>query len=102
MDANTGFRAVYARARELAGDAWAEKAIAEAMTATSSDDAGAAKVRYDALRWYAAKVAPKVYGDRVINEHIIDDLREKPVHELRRELAQLEADPPDTNPPGTP
>ena len=58
-----GFSAMFARAREDCGDTMAEAAVAVAMTATP-ETAQAVRVKYDALRWYASKLGPKVYGDR--------------------------------------
>ena len=57
------FSAMFARAREDCGDTMAEAAVAVAMTATP-ETAQAVRVKYDALRWYASKLGPKVYGDR--------------------------------------
>ena len=58
------FSAMFARAREDAGDTLAEAAVAVAMTATP-ETAQAVRVKYDALRWYASKLGPKVYGDKL-------------------------------------
>jgi hypothetical protein len=65
--AHPEFQASFARAREDAGDVWAERALQAALTATP-ETAQAARVRFDALRWYASKLAPRVYGDRL--EHV--------------------------------
>jgi hypothetical protein len=62
--AHPEFGALYAHAREEAGHAWAERAVAMAMTADPTT-AAAIRVKYDALRWYASKLAPKVYGDKL-------------------------------------
>ena len=62
--AHPEFQNKYARAREDAADVWAERAVAMAMTATP-ETAQAVRVKYDAIRWYASKLAPKVYGDKV-------------------------------------
>jgi hypothetical protein len=58
------FSAMFARAREDAGDTLAEAAVAVAMTATP-ETAQAVRVKYDALRWYASKLGPKTYGDKL-------------------------------------
>jgi Bacteriophage Sf6, terminase small subunit-like len=78
---NGEFRDQYARARELMGDSLAEEVIAIA-----DDDAGdvisdgkggqtldwqnvqRSRLRVDARKWFASKVAPKRYGDRVMQE----------------------------------
>ncbi len=75
------FRDQYARARELMGDSLAEEVIAIA-----DDDAGDAmsdgkggqtidwqnvqrsRLRVDARKWFASKVAPRKYGERVVQE----------------------------------
>jgi hypothetical protein len=62
--AHPEFAAMYARARETAGDVWAERAVAVAMTADPVT-AAAVRVKYDAIRWFASKLAPKVYGDKL-------------------------------------
>lgn len=63
------FSAMFARAREDCSDTMAEAAVAVAMTATS-ETAQAVRVKYDALRWYASKLGPKIYGDKV--QHVGD------------------------------
>jgi hypothetical protein len=71
-DAHPEFRLSYARAREDAGDAWAERALAAAMKADPVT-AAAARVKFDALRWYASKLAPKVYGDKLQHANAAGD-----------------------------
>ncbi len=56
------FRDNYARAREIQGDYQAGKGLAEALTAT---DAGLGRLKWDARRWHASKLAPKKYGDKI-------------------------------------
>jgi hypothetical protein len=60
-----GFHAMYTRARTIQAHNMAERALAEAMSARGNEDATAARLRFDALRWYAGKLLPKVYGERV-------------------------------------
>ncbi len=60
------FRQNYARAKELQGQVHADKATREALTAT---DAGLGRLRWDARRWQASKLAPKQYGERTQMEH---------------------------------
>jgi hypothetical protein len=60
-----GFHAMYKRAREVQAHNLAERAIAEAFSARGNEDTQAARLRFDALRWYAGKLLPKVYGERV-------------------------------------
>jgi hypothetical protein len=58
------FQTMFATARIDAGDVWADRAVAVAMTADPVT-AAAVRVKYDAVRWYASKLAPKIYGDRL-------------------------------------
>ncbi len=62
------FRSMYARAREASGDALAERALSVAMAAKNKDQAAAARVQADNLRWLASKRAPKNYGDKTMVE----------------------------------
>lgn len=54
----------YTRARELASDIF-ETDIIEAALAASPETAAADRVKIDALKWVAARRAPKKYGDRL-------------------------------------
>lgn len=63
------FSEQYARAREIQGHVLADKAVDEAMMATCKETAQAANVRFQALKWKAGKLAPKVYGDKQQIEH---------------------------------
>jgi hypothetical protein len=65
MDDRGGLHAMYRRAREVQAHNLAERALAEAMSARGNEDATAAHLRFDALRWYAGKLLPKVYGERM-------------------------------------
>ncbi len=53
----------YTRAREAAADLLAEEIIAIADDVTT--DPQCRRVRIDVRKWYAGKLRPKVYGDRV-------------------------------------
>ena len=54
----------YARAREAQAHREAEEIRQIADTATS-EDVNVARLRIDARKWRAGKLAPKVYGDKV-------------------------------------
>lgn len=54
----------YARAREAASDIF-ETDIIEAAMCVSPESAAADRVKIDALKWVAARRAPKKYGDRI-------------------------------------
>ncbi len=54
----------YARAREVQGDGEFDKAREIAFAATP-ETVQVARLQYDAVRWRAGKLRPKVYGDKV-------------------------------------
>ena len=58
------FTEQYTRARELASDIF-ETGIIEAAQSVSPETAAADRVKIDALKWVAARRAPKKYGDRL-------------------------------------
>jgi hypothetical protein len=75
----------YARAREEQADFYAEQIVEiadeDCVTLKSGDgddvevafDATAVarnRLRVDARKWYASKVAPKKYGDKITQEHV--------------------------------
>lgn len=66
LAANESFRAQYARARELQAEHFADEIIEIVDTET---DAAVARVRMDARKWAASKLAPKKYGDKIQQEH---------------------------------
>ena len=66
VDDVEGFSAQYARAREAQGHAIAEQGLVEAIAA---EDAQLGRLAFDARKWFASKVAPKHYGDKVTQEH---------------------------------
>jgi hypothetical protein len=66
LEAHAEFRDEYVRARELQAHAIAEKAVRDAETA---EDAQLGRLTFDARKWFASKVAPKVYGDKQQHEH---------------------------------
>jgi hypothetical protein len=61
LEDNEEFRHQYTRAREMQGYTHAGMAVDIART---SHDAGLGRLAYDALKWHAGKLAPKVYGDK--------------------------------------
>lgn len=78
-----GYSDQYARARESQADKMAEdilsiadEAVVEAkhqgedvILDISASAVARNKLRVDARKWLAAKMAPKKYGDKVVNEH---------------------------------
>jgi hypothetical protein len=61
IEKNDAFFRDYMRAREMQGHAHAGMAI---EAATKAKDAGLGRLAYDALKWHASKMVPKVYGDK--------------------------------------
>lgn len=61
---------MYARAREQQAHSLAEHAIAVSRAAYGRDTAGvqAARLEVDTLKWYVSKIAPKLYGERLVVE----------------------------------
>lgn len=85
LDEDEEFSKRYARAKELGVDYIAEDTIEIAddgsndwMERNDSKNPGydfngehvqRSRLRVDARKWYLSKIAPKKYGDKVINEH---------------------------------
>jgi hypothetical protein len=82
----SGFAAQYARARELQVHALAEEILTIAddvsrdqvksvnedgsvSEATNHEHINRSRLRVDARKWYASKIMPKVYGERITQEH---------------------------------
>jgi hypothetical protein len=59
---NKQFSEHYAQARQKQADAYADMILDEAF---NSHDAQIGRLRVDALKWVASKLAPKRYGDKV-------------------------------------
>lgn len=89
LEKHEDFREIYTRAREIQGLRQGDKAVEEALTAT---DPALGRLRYDARRWQAGKLAPRVYGDtqamRLLNAAGDGDARIEVVA-LADELASL-------------
>jgi hypothetical protein len=82
LEVNEGFRESYTRARQDQADYLAEEIVQIADDGANDsykDDEGRVKVdqdviarsrlRVDARKWYASKLAPKKYGDKIQTEH---------------------------------
>lgn len=76
------FMQQYARGKDLCADHYAEEIIEisddgggdtyedeNGRTITDHEVVARARLRVDARKWYASKLAPKKYGDRVLTEH---------------------------------
>lgn len=62
LDSHPEFSESYARARSRQADTLASRVLDEAM---NSHDAQIGRLRIDALKWTASKLAPKKYGDKI-------------------------------------
>jgi hypothetical protein len=84
------FRSRYAQARARAAEAFEDEIIDVARTATA-EDAAAKRLHVDTLKWVMSKRAPKVYGDKITQEHTGPDGGPVQVSEVRRVIVR----PPD-------
>ena len=85
-----GFQDAYRLAREDAAEVVAGEIVRIADEAKDCDSAAAARVRVDARKWLAARLKPKVYGDRVDVNHTGEITTRNLTHEqLISKLAQL-------------
>ena len=113
------FAKQYAHARELQAEHYVDEiiAIADSPTATTNRETGEAemrdpqrdRLRVDARKWIASKLAPKKDGDRVFNEHTGADgspislVVDRPPRESREEwLARREKELKGVGPPARP
>jgi len=65
---NDFFRERYAHAREAQADGEFDQAKAIAMSATP-ENVQVARLQVDTIKWRAAKLAPKKYGDKIEHAH---------------------------------
>ncbi len=84
------FRELYERARQYRADMMAEDIL---RVVDTDPDPASARVKMDARKWYAAKLNPKQWGDKVMGDkdnplvHEVKD--ESSLAELRSRLARL-------------
>ncbi len=65
-DETGGLQAMYARAREDQADYMADVMLAESR---KGDDVQRARLIVDTMKWTAAKLRPRVYGDKLDVKH---------------------------------
>jgi hypothetical protein len=65
---NADFAEHYAHARERQADLYADEII-EIADAAKNEDAQVARLRVDARKWKASKLAPKRYGEKMDLNH---------------------------------
>lgn len=66
LAANEAFSAQYSRAREVQADTLADRAVDRANDA-GNDNAAAARVYLDAVKWFSGVVAPRKYTPKQAN-----------------------------------
>lgn len=66
LESSPDFTHKYARAREIQGHVYFDMA---GEVAVNAEDAGRGRLAYDARKWQASKLAPKVYGDKTEISH---------------------------------
>ena len=99
---NEALREQYARARERQADFYAEEIIQiaddgsndtykdeDGNVRTDQDVIGRSRLRVDARKWYASKLAPKKYGDKIEVDNTIKGKIEHDVN-LRPQLTKEE------------
>jgi hypothetical protein len=78
LEAHEPFRAKYARARERQAECMLEMQLEVAQDCTE-DNAHACRVKIGTYQWVASKLAPKKYGDRVVNQNQQLDANGNPI-----------------------
>lgn len=90
------FMEQYARAREVQAEILAEDIINLADAAVEEGAAVAkARLQVDARKWYASKMAPKRYGDRIQHDQkiTITDLTDEELDKRLMELTNAQSEP---------
>lgn len=59
------FAARYMRARDIGWDCRGERAVEKTKLEGAAKNPQAARLEFDAERWYLGKMKPKVYGDKI-------------------------------------
>lgn len=74
------FLNMYRAAREMQAHAVAEQAVEDALAA---EDAAKGRLAFDARRWFASKLAPRVYGEKLEVEATVKQatLTDEPLNE---------------------
>ena len=62
---NEGFRDQYVRAREIQADCYRDEGDEISRGIRSGEESQIARVQLDWIKWNAARMAPKKYGDKV-------------------------------------
>lgn len=87
-DDRDGFAPRYRAARELQGHAVAEEVLQGARDAT---DANLGRLRMDAGKWFAAKLLPRIYSDRVAIDQTIELAESRSTADIAASIAVRQA-----------
>ena len=68
LEDREGFASKYARARDIGLDCRADQVMQKA-SGVAVEDVPSARLEFDAARWYLSKLAPKRYGDAILQKH---------------------------------
>ena len=78
----------YARARARLVDVYAIQTVS---IADACVDPAKARIQFDARRWFASKIAPKVYGEKTVQDINVNDGRQSQQFiELAEKLKEIE------------
>ncbi len=69
LHAHAEFREMYRIAREVGTDALADETLADATEPMRAEDVQAARLAFDARRWFLGKISPKRWGDKIDVAH---------------------------------
>ena len=83
------FREMFARARILQAHWFADHAVAEGLAA-APETAQAQRVKFDAARWFAGKLEPRVYGEKTL--HVGGDGEGPIMHKMSLDWSALDAE----------
>ena len=92
LHTNREFLDHYVRAREQQADFFADQCIEIADASVGLDSAGvaAARVRIEARKWRASVMKPRVYGTKVVGEHLVQVAQENDEERIARHKAHFE------------
>ncbi len=89
---NREFLDYYVHAREEQADFFADQCVEIADATVGMDSAGvaAARVRIEARKWRASVMKPKVYGTKVVGEHLVKVSHETDAERIARDNANFD------------
>jgi hypothetical protein len=111
LGVNKAFQDQYARAREVQADYWAEEIVEisddssqdaitdpeSGNTRQNSEFVARSRLRVDTRKWLMARMAPKKYGERVMQEVTGSDGGPVQIQKIERVIVRPDGNPPDQN-----